>query len=106
MTSNNMETCKGFDDIVKMIGGKWKLIILRKLTYGGTIRFNALRKSIAGISQTMLTKKLRELEADGLVTRRVFPEVPPRVEYTPTKKTNELKGFFQAMFDWASKNVP
>ena len=100
-----METCAGFDEVVRMIGGKWKLMILRKLVYGGTIRFNELRRSIPGISQTMLTKQLKELEADGLVKREAFPEIPPRVEYTPTKRTKELKEFFQAMFNWAIKSA-
>ncbi len=59
------EECR-IEDVVKMIGGKWKLLILRHLIYGGTTRFNQLHRAIDGITQTMLTKQLRELERDGL----------------------------------------
>ncbi len=100
----DMRSCKAFDDVVRMIGGKWKLMILRQLIYNGTQRFNELKRSITGITQTMLTKQLRELEEDGLVHRNIYAEIPPRVEYSATQKALELDSLFQAMYDWADKN--
>jgi len=100
----DMKNCDGFDIVVKMIGGKWKLMILRQLIYNGVSRFNELRRSIDGISQTMLTKQLRELEDDNLVVRKVYAEVPPRVEYTSTPKANDLDKFFQEMYEWANRH--
>ena len=73
-------------NIAKLIGGKWKLIVLQILIFQGTKRFIELRRLIDGITQTMLTNQLRALEADGLVTRTVYAEVPPRVEYTATPR--------------------
>ncbi|SIN66219.1 transcriptional regulator, HxlR family [Parasphingorhabdus marina DSM 22363] len=87
-------------DIAKLIGGKWKLIILQILIFKGMKRFNELRRMIDGVTQTMLTKQLRALEADGLVKRKIYPEVPPRVEYTATKRAHDLQDMFMAMHDW------
>ncbi len=98
------EECR-IEDVVKMIGGKWKLLILRHLIYGGTTRFNQLHRAIDGITQTMLTKQLRELERDRLVARRAYAEVPPRVEYAATAEARDLDDFFQAMHHWGSRNL-
>jgi DNA-binding HxlR family transcriptional regulator len=87
-------------DIAKIIGGKWKLIILQILIFKGMKRFNELRRMIDGVTQTMLTKQLRALEADGLVERKIYAEVPPRVEYTATKRAQELQKMFLEMHDW------
>lgn len=87
-------------DIARLIGGKWKLIILQILIFRGTRRFSALKRQIDGITQTMLTTQLRALEADGLVTRKVFAEVPPRVEYSATERARALTPMFLAMHDW------
>lgn len=87
-------------EIARLIGGKWKLIILQVLIFQGTKRFGELRRDVDGITQTMLTGQLRALEDDGLVTRKVFPEVPPRVEYTATEKAMALGKMFHAMHDW------
>jgi DNA-binding HxlR family transcriptional regulator len=87
-------------DIAKLIGGKWKLIILQILIFKGTKRFNELRKMINGVSQTMLTNQLRALEYDGLVKRKIYAEVPPRVEYTATKRALDLQDMFLAMHAW------
>lgn len=86
--------------VIGMIGGKWKLLILQILIFQGTKRFGELRKSIDGITQTMLTNQLRALEADGLVTRKVYAEVPPRVEYSASKDGLALKPVFTSMHDW------
>ena len=94
------------EEVVRMIGGKWKLLILRQLIFDGTKRFNELHRLVGGVTQTVLTKQLRELEADGLVKRKAFAEVPPRVEYTATEKAEELGEFFDSMHRWGSRNLP
>ena len=86
--------------VFAMIGGKWKLSILQILIFNGTKRFGELRKSIPGITQTMLTKQLRDLENDGLVHREIFAEVPPRVEYSATEDAIRLMPAFEAMHRW------
>lgn len=87
-------------DIAKLIGGKWKLIILQILIFQGTQRFNEIRRRIEGITQTMLTNQLRALEQDGLVDRKIYAEVPPRVEYTATERAKALDKMFLEMHDW------
>ena len=100
-----LANCIGAEDAVAMIGGKWKLLILKQLIYGGVKRFSALKTGTPGITQTMLTKRLRDLEADGLVTRTVYPVVPPKVEYAATEKALDLDQFFRAMYVWAVRNT-
>ncbi|WP_422375022.1 winged helix-turn-helix transcriptional regulator [Roseibium sp.] len=87
-------------DIAKLIGGKWKLIVLQILIFRGTKRFNELKRMIDGVTQTMLTSQLRALEADGLVERKVYAEVPPRVEYSATSRAMALTKMFHAMHEW------
>jgi len=91
-------------DIAKLIGGKWKLIILQILVFQGTKRFNELRRMIDGVTQTMLTNQLRALEKDGLITRKIYAEVPPRVEYTATNRALDLQEMFHAMHAWWVKH--
>lgn len=104
-TRKKMASCDGFEKVITMIGGKWKLWILRILIFGGTKRFNELRRELTGVTQTMLTSQLRALEADNLVAREVFAEVPPRVEYTATPKAIALEKFFGEMHKWALSYV-
>ena len=85
-----------------LLSGKWKLEIMWLLNLR-VYRFGELRKAIPGITQHMLTAQLRELEADGLVTRTVFAEVPPRVEYAMTDKARGLGPTMQAMMAWWSE---
>ena len=101
--SVEMYTCP-MPEIAKLIGGKWKLIILQILIFHGTKRFNELRRIIEGITQTMLTNQLRALESDGLITRKIYPEVPPRVEYTATQQALDLEDMFRAMHEWWKKH--
>ena len=84
---------------VQLIGSKWKLLILRNLLQRPW-RFNELRKSLEGISQKVLTDSLRSMEADGLITRTVYPEVPPRVEYALSDLGQSMRPIIQVMEDW------
>ena len=89
---------------VNLIGGKWTLLILRDL-FTGTKRFGELRTSLAGVSPKTLTDKLRELEGDGLVQRQIYPEVPPRVEYSLTPRGKSLQKIFDAMQEWGTQHA-
>jgi DNA-binding HxlR family transcriptional regulator len=91
------------DFTLKMIGGKWKPLILRLLG-DGTLRFGQLQRAIPQVTQRMLTLQLRELERDGLLTRTVFPEVPPRVEYTLKPPALQLLPILAALGDWMKAN--
>ncbi len=84
---------------VSLIGSKWKLLIMRNLL-SRPWRFNELQKSIDGISQKALTEALRSMEADGIVNRTVFPEVPPRVEYSLTELGESMRPIIQSMESW------
>ena len=85
-----------------MIANKWKILILRDLLTG-TKRYNELTKSVVGISAKVLTENLRELESDGIIARKVYPVVPPKVEYSLTKKGNELKPIINLMKEFGIK---
>lgn len=87
-------------DVLARVGDKWSVQVIYRLG-GGTRRFSELRRSVDGISQRMLTVTLRGLERDGLVEREVFPEVPPRVEYTLTPLGESLLEVVTALFHWS-----
>lgn len=82
-----------------MISDKWKALILRDLL-NGTMRFGELRRSVGNVSQKVLTSNLRQMERDGLVHRKVYAEVPPRVEYSLTETGRSLRPVINAMRDW------
>lgn len=84
---------------VQLIGSKWKLLILRNLMMRPW-RFNELHKNLEGISQKVLTDSLRQLEADGIITRTVYPEVPPRVEYALSELGESMRPILDAMQLW------
>lgn len=86
---------------VQLIGSKWKLLIIRNLLVRPW-RFNELRKDLAGISQKVLTDSLRSMEQDGIVIRRVYPEVPPRVEYSLSELGESMRPIIQAMEQWGT----
>lgn len=87
---------------VQMIGSKWKLLIMRNLL-ARPWRFNELKKDLEGISQKVLTDSLRSMEADGIVTRTVYPEVPPRVEYALSELGESMRPIIVAMERWGTE---
>ena len=89
---------------LSFISDKWKILILRDLLTG-TKRFGELKKSIGSISQKVLTANLRSMEDDGLLTRKIFAEVPPRVEYTLTERGRSLAPIIEAMRTWGKAHM-
>ena len=98
LTKEEMPACP-VATTVALIGSKWKLLIMRDLL-SRPWRFNELKKDLDGISQKVLTDSLRSMEADGLLTRTVYPEVPPRVEYTLMELGYSLRPILEAMRVW------
>lgn len=88
-----------------MIGGKWKPIILYLISKGAN-RFGILHRGVEGISKQMLTKQLREMESDGILERKIYAEIPPRVEYFVTQKGKSLYPIIDGMRLWGEKNRP
>lgn len=86
---------------VALIGSKWKLLILQDL-FQRPWRFNELRRDLDGISQKVLTDSLRSMEEDGIITRTVYAEVPPRVEYALSDLGNSLRPILDAMMEWGN----
>ena len=84
---------------LQLIGDKWKVLIIRDLLTG-TKRFSELMRSVTGITQKVLTSNLRSMEADGLVNRKVYPQVPPTVEYSLTETGLSLKPILDSMVQW------
>ena len=87
---------------VGLIGSKWKLLIMRNLLQR-PYRFNELQKSLEGISQKVLTDSLRSMEADGIITRTVYPEVPPRVEYALSELGETMRPIIKSMEVWGTE---
>ena len=92
-------------NVLSRVGDKWSMLILFTLENHPTIRFKELQRNIPDISQKMLTATLKALEADGLISREVFPEVPPRVEYALTEKGKSLVPLIDNLLTWASNNM-
>lgn len=86
---------------VSLIGSKWKLLIIRNLL-NRPWRFNELQKNLEGISQKVLTDSLRSMESDGIITRTVYPEVPPRVEYALSELGESLRPIINSMAEWGT----
>jgi DNA-binding HxlR family transcriptional regulator len=97
------EGCQAAREILDLVGDKWSLYIIVTLAYGPR-RFNELKRRIEGISQRMLTLTLRGLERDGLVTRTMFPTIPPRVDYELTDLGRTLLEPAMALVNWANQN--
>jgi DNA-binding HxlR family transcriptional regulator len=95
--------CRAVGDVLARVGDKWSVLVVTRLGEG-PMRFNELRRSIGGISQRMLTLTLRGLERDGLITRTVFPTIPPRVDYDLTPLGRDLLDPVSALGAWAIRN--
>lgn len=101
METKTLPVCP-VETTLTLISDKWKVLIIRDLL-PGTKRFGELKKSIGSVSQKVLTSQLRQMEESGLLIRTVFPEVPPRVEYTLTELGQSLKPVLDAMWDWGEE---
>ena len=101
MTKEEMPACP-VATTVQLIGSKWKLLILRNLMMRAW-RFNEMRRDLEGVSQKVLTDSLRALEEDGIITRTVYPEVPPRVEYALSPLGESMRPIIKAMEIWGTE---
>ncbi len=99
ITQENKKGACPVETTLCMIGGRWKVLILRELSKG-IRRFGELQRGLNGITQKMLTQQLREMEGDGIVSREVYPQVPPKVEYSLTPLGESLKPVLAALHQW------
>lgn len=93
----------GIEEAFRMLEGRWKMVIIFHLFDRGKLRFSELERSIPGVSQKMLIQQLRDLERDGIVTRTVHPQVPPKVEYELTSWGQAMCPALDALLEWAAK---
>ena len=103
------QTCSTveLEEALKVLEGRWKILILFHLFSAPVLRFSELRRAVSGISQKMLIQQLRDLEKDGVVHRKVYPEVPPKVEYRLTNDGAALRPALKALKSWAaSRKMP
>ena len=101
--------CDTFSDelaIWKVLGRRWALSILENLETKGVIRFNELKRLMPGISSTVLAERLSELEVEGLISKKIYPEIPPKVEYTLTVQAKELRVIFKEIQRWTHRFDP
>lgn len=104
-TRQALARCVPMSLLQSVLGGKWKILILWYVTADGAQRFGELSRRLEGISQSTLTKQLRELERDGFLYRKVYQEVPPRVEYTLTELGLSFAPLLYAMLEWSEKRL-
>ena len=90
---------------LKVLGSKWTILVLREL-FTGTQRFNELRRRLKTISTKTLTERLQELEEEGIITRTMYPDIPPRVEYRLTERGQSLRPILKAMIEWGTVGDP
>ncbi|AXC12310.1 Transcriptional regulator, HxlR family [Acidisarcina polymorpha] len=100
-----LETGCGVEACLEVIGGKWKGLILHHLMEHGTLRFSQIQKLKPALSPRILTSQLRELENDGVILRKVYPVVPPKVEYSLSSAGESLRGVVQAMQTWGDRFI-
>lgn len=96
--------CKGLADVLASVGDKWTMLVVGALS-SGSLRYNEIQRRISGISQRMLTLTLKRLEADGIVTRTLFPSVPPRVDYELTELGQTLRAALVPLHLWAAASA-
>ncbi|MBC1224904.1 helix-turn-helix transcriptional regulator [Nostoc sp. UCD121] len=97
---NNLRLTCEVETTLKVIGGRWKVLIIRELMTG-VKRFGELQRALPGVTQKMLTQQLREMEQDGIIHREVYPQIPPKVEYSLTHLGETLQPILYAMHEWA-----
>lgn len=107
---NSKKNCH-FEDcpirnVLDRVGDKWSMLVIDMLSRFGTLRFNEINNHIGSISQKMLTVTLKTLEADGLVSRKLYPQIPPKVEYSLTELGRSILPSFVMLKEWASENMP
>ena len=105
-TETAIQRCKTMSMLQKILGGKWKLEILYYIAFHDIHRFGALRRQLGEITESSLTKQLRELEADGFLIRHDFKEIPPRVEYTLSDLGRSFMDVIDYMKQWGDHNLP
>lgn len=105
-TERAVQRCRTMSALQKILGGKWKLEILYYIAFRDIHRFGALRRQLGEISESSLTKQLRELEADGFLLRHDFKEIPPRVEYTLTELGSSFVDVIAYMKAWGDRHLP
>ncbi len=105
-TETAIQRCKTMSTLQKILGGKWKLEILYYIAFNDIHRFGALRRQLGEITESSLTKQLRELEADGFLIRHDFKEIPPRVEYTLSDLGKSFIDVIDYMKQWGDHNLP
>lgn len=96
--------CCPIRDVLNRLGDKWSILVLVTLRTNGVMRFSVIQRTIGDVSQRMLTVTLRTLEADGLIARRVYAEVPPRVEYRLTERAESLLPHIYGLVEWAEQH--
>lgn len=94
-----------FAQTLSVIGGKWKMLILYLLAEEQPVRFNEMKRQIGMITFKTLSSSLKELEADGMVSRREYPQIPPKVEYSLTEKAHTLMPIMEQLCEWGKQNV-
>jgi DNA-binding HxlR family transcriptional regulator len=92
----------GIEDVFRMLEGRWKMVIIFHLFDRGVLRFSELERAIPGVSQKMLIQQLRDLERDAIISRTVYPQVPPRVEYDLTTWGKAMCPALDALLEWAA----
>jgi DNA-binding HxlR family transcriptional regulator len=92
------------ESFTEMLGGKWKLLIINTIRKKGIVRFGQLATSIPNISRKVLTDQLKSLQRDNLISRKQYQQIPPKVEYSLTKKTDGLCSVFKTIEDWVNKS--
>ncbi len=105
-TETAIKRCKTMSTLQKVLGGKWKLEILYYIAFYDIHRFGALRRQLGEITESSLTKQLRELEADGFLIRHDYKEIPPRVEYTLSELGMSFIDVIRCMKQWGERNLP
>lgn len=112
--SNNQEVSADFDKIwdifadelvrlLKVLGRRWALLLFENLNAREAIRFNELKRLMPGISSTVLAERLLELEREGLISKKIYPEIPPKVEYSLTIQAKELRVIFKELWKWTRR---